>query len=88
VLDGVTDPSWLRQIKDLFQEALDAQPPQDSPMRARLLAQLAVNLGWTSTAESMALSDAALAMAERLDDRGSTIDHRCSSLPTDFPWRA
>lgn len=88
MLDGVTDPSWLRQIKDLFQEALDAQPPRDSPMRARLLAQLAVNLGWTSTAESMALSAAALAMAERLDDRGSTIDHRCSSLPTDFPWRA
>ena len=43
-------------------------------MRARLLAQLAVNLGWTSTAESIALSDAALAMAERLDDRRSIID--------------
>ena len=73
-LDGVTDPTELSRIRGLQQRALDGQPPGDSPHRARLLAQLAVTLGWTSPAESRKLAGEALSMAERLDDPRSITE--------------
>ncbi len=55
---------------ELIEAALDALGPGDDPLRARLLARLAFELYWlASPAERKALSDEAVAMARRLDDR-------------------
>jgi hypothetical protein len=63
---GVTD----QKAVDLLAEALDLMEPGDSPLRARLLARLAVALYFTpgSAEDREALVDQAVAMARRLDD--------------------
>jgi hypothetical protein len=59
----------------LCQEALDALPTTDAPLRARLLAVLGLELAWSpeSDRRRAALADA-LSMARRLDDRRVLAD--------------
>ncbi|WP_291416375.1 AAA family ATPase, partial [Actinophytocola sp.] len=73
VLEGITDFDWDTNGYALYQEALTALPEADSPLRARLLAQQAVNDSWRSFAEAESRSAEALAMAERLGDRTAVL---------------
>jgi class 3 adenylate cyclase len=59
----------------LCQEALDALPPTDAPLRARLLAVLGLELAWSPESERRRtlLADA-LSMARRLEDRRVLAD--------------
>src|SRR5262249_44822170 len=68
VLEGHTDFSWIATGKRLCQEALAGLPPEDSPLRARLLARWAAECCYHADPEALELSAAALAMAERLGD--------------------
>jgi len=68
---GLVDPGLVR----LLEEALESLPAEDSPTRARLLANLAAELLFSGEWERrLSLSDEALAMARRLDDR-ATLAH-------------
>lgn len=63
---------------DLLEEALDALPESDSPVRARLLARLAIELYHTPFADRRAsLSEEAVKMAERLGDAGVRLATLC-----------
>ncbi|MDT3445340.1 AAA family ATPase [Pseudofrankia sp. BMG5.37] len=74
-LEGVGDFIWWEATgRALYQEALTAIPEQDSPLRARLLAQFAVNDAGGSFAATERMSVAALAMAERVGDRRAVLD--------------
>lgn len=65
---GVTD-RCDETLVDLLGEALEALPVGDSPLRARVLARLAVELYYTSAHEERAaLSLEAVEMADRLGD--------------------
>lgn len=56
----------------ILEEALNALPPGDSEMRARLLARLAVGLYWSDLdGRRFELSEEAVAMARRLRDRST-----------------
>jgi len=58
-----------RQLVALLQEALDGLGPQDSPLRARLLARLSLEFTFSDeTDRSESLSREAVAMARRLAD--------------------
>jgi len=58
-----------RQIS-LLEEALDALDPEDSPMRARLLARLTVALGMQESVERRrSVAEDAVAMARRVGER-------------------
>ena len=58
-----------RQLVALLHEALDGLGPQDSPLRARLLARLSLEFAFSEEAEIMGpLSLEAVAMARRLAD--------------------
>ena len=57
----------------LLEEALAALPPQDGPVRARLLARLADAQHFSSEERSVALSAQAIAMARRLGDEDALI---------------
>jgi tetratricopeptide (TPR) repeat protein len=60
---------------DLFEEALAAQPPGDSPLRARLLARLAGALQPSDTPEEpVRLAHEAIAIARRLGDRRALLE--------------
>jgi DNA-binding CsgD family transcriptional regulator/tetratricopeptide (TPR) repeat protein len=69
------EPSIVDQeLIDLLQEALDALPAGDSVLRARLLSRLAIELRMAEgRARSTALSDEAVAMAERVGDRQALV---------------
>ena len=68
---GITD----RDRVAVLEAAVDAVGPGDSPTRARLLAVLALELFHTGDrARRLALSDASLAIARRLDDPGVLAD--------------
>lgn len=75
VMEGMNDLTWAAEERALCQEALALLPVADSPLRARLLAQLSVDQltkDYVMRGEDGAsgeLSRAALAMAERLGDR-------------------
>ncbi|MEU4541099.1 AAA family ATPase [Streptosporangium sp. NPDC023825] len=69
IMEGVTDFAWDATGGALYAEALAGIPEQDSALRARLLAQFAVNDSWTSSGDAGARSAEALAMAERVGDR-------------------
>ncbi len=73
VMEGVTDFVWGRTWSALHKEALAAIPDGDSALRARLLAQLAVNDSWGDFAETQARSVEALAIAERVGDRTTVL---------------
>jgi hypothetical protein len=69
-----------RQLVALLQEALDGLSPQDSPLRARLLARLSAEFAFSDETEVMEpLSLEAVAMARRLGDPAalrSAVDAR------------
>lgn len=68
VSTSAPDPARL----DLMEAALAALGPADHELRVRLMARLAFDVYWTrSRAERAALSDQAIAMARRLDDRSA-----------------
>lgn len=63
---GIVD----EELVHLLEQALDAIDPSDSPLRARLLARLAVALYWSPEVDRrLALADEAVAMARRIGDR-------------------
>jgi hypothetical protein len=65
---GIVDDELVR----LLEQALDALDPSDSPLRARVLARLAVALYWSPEVDRrLALADEAVAMARRLGDRAT-----------------
>jgi predicted ATPase/class 3 adenylate cyclase len=67
---GLADPERMRTLET----ALVAIGPADSPVRARLLATLAVELFWAGDhAKRRRLSDEALAMARRLGDAPTAV---------------
>jgi class 3 adenylate cyclase len=67
--------------------ALDLVPPEDSPTRARLLANLSVELAFTEDhSEQDRLSDEATAMARRLGDPAALVPVLALRLVT--LWRA
>lgn len=69
IMEGVTDFAWDATGAALYAEALAGIPEQDSALRARLLAQFAVNDSWSSSTDAESRAADALAMAERVDDR-------------------
>ncbi|WP_228714016.1 ATP-binding protein [Prauserella endophytica] len=75
VLEGTNDLTWVTEERALCEEALALLPEEDSDLRARLLAQLSVDVlmsAYQSPQDRRAsgeLSQAAMAMAERLGDR-------------------
>lgn len=69
VMEGVTDFVWDETGSGLYAEALAGLPDEDSALRARLLAQLAVADSWQTFSAAESRSAAALAMAERVGDR-------------------
>jgi DNA-binding CsgD family transcriptional regulator/tetratricopeptide (TPR) repeat protein len=69
VMEGVTDFVWDETGVALYTEALAGQSEQDSALRARLLAQLAVVDSWAAFSRAEERSADALAMAQRVGDR-------------------
>ncbi len=69
IMEGVTDFVWDATTTELSEEALAGLPEQDSALRARLLAQLAVIDSWHSFDAAQPRSAAALEMAEQVGDR-------------------
>jgi DNA-binding CsgD family transcriptional regulator len=67
-MEGVTDPSWSPTGQAICDDALAALPPEDSPLRARLLAQRAMEAAFEFEPELRPCSELALAMAERTGD--------------------
>ncbi len=74
VMEGMNDLTWSAEERALCEEALALLPVADSPLRARVLAQLSVDRLFSEymspgqSGTSGELSQAALAMAERLAD--------------------
>ncbi|MPY80813.1 MAG: AAA family ATPase [Actinophytocola sp.] len=77
VMEGMNDLTLVSEERVLCEEALALLPEDDSPLRARLLAQLSVDhlmsgyLAVDTADRAGELSRAALTMAERLADRGA-----------------
>ena len=69
ILEGASDFAWAPVSKALCEEALAGLPEQDSPLRARVLAQLAIDQFMVTIRQAGGtagpLSESALAMAER-----------------------
>ena len=69
-----------RQLVGMLREALDQMPPADSPLRARLLARLSVELTFSEEVHlTDGLSQQAIEMARRLGDvrsLGAALDAR------------
>ncbi|HTI23965.1 MAG TPA: BTAD domain-containing putative transcriptional regulator [Kutzneria sp.] len=75
VMPEQADPVWLVTIKPWCEQALTELPPEDSVLRARLLALRAViEVTDNAPADAMRTSAAALAMAERVDDPATLIE--------------
>jgi DNA-binding CsgD family transcriptional regulator len=66
-IEGLSDPWGSFRGGLLAAEALAGLPPEDSPLRARLLALQAGEAGFAGGAQPDRVSAEALAMAERLD---------------------
>ena len=65
---GLVDDTLI----DLLQEAREALGPRDGPLQARVLGRMATELYYSDrTLERAQLSEAAVAMARRLGDRGT-----------------
>jgi DNA-binding CsgD family transcriptional regulator/tetratricopeptide (TPR) repeat protein len=77
ILAGTSDYAWAPISRALCEEALAGLPEQDSPLRARLLSQLAVDQFMATIRQAGGtagpLSESALAMAERVGDRGALV---------------
>jgi DNA-binding CsgD family transcriptional regulator len=78
ILEGTSDFAWAPTGRALCAEALARLPDRDTPLRARLLAQLAVDHAMVTMRDSdddggATLSAQALAMAERLDDHAALV---------------
>lgn len=74
VMEGVSDYLWDPVGRSLATEALEALPPSDSGLRARLLAQAVVMDAWRQTADAGPRSLAAVEMAERIGDRRALVE--------------
>jgi len=77
VMEGVTEPLWAGTGAGLCEEALAGLPDEDTPLRARLLAQLAVHRQLSEVIPDQEavgrLSESALAMAERTGDHEALV---------------
>jgi DNA-binding CsgD family transcriptional regulator len=75
ILEGASDFAWAQVSRALCEEALAGLPEQDSPLRARVLAQLAVDHFMINIRQAGGtagpLSESALAMAERVGDHSA-----------------
>lgn len=71
VVEGVADPWESFRGGPVAAEALAGLPPYDTPLRARLLSVVAGEACFDGGPEPDRLSAEALAMAERLGDRGA-----------------
>lgn len=72
VMEGINDIAWAEDERRLCEQALARLPPGDSALRARLIAQSSVgHMMAERSADSSALSQDALAMAERVGDRAA-----------------
>ncbi|TCO56057.1 ATP-binding protein [Actinocrispum wychmicini] len=72
-LPEVSDPAWVPLVEAWCEQALNGLPPDDSSLRAQVLAQYALTLVHRDDPERIiAVSDAAYAMARRLDDTVAT----------------
>jgi DNA-binding CsgD family transcriptional regulator len=67
-LQDVSEPRWLEQIDPWLTEALDGLPPDDSSMRAQLLATLSLSRVFRELPGGDEASEQAAAMATRVDD--------------------
>ncbi len=67
-LQDVSEPRWLEQIDPWLTEALDALPPDDSSLRAQLLATLSSSRVFRELPGGDEASEEAVAMATRVDD--------------------
>lgn len=72
-MEGVNDFVWDTTGRKLLEEALAGLPVEDSAVRARLLAQLAVSDSWNAFEMAEPRSAEALAMAERVGDRPALL---------------
>jgi DNA-binding CsgD family transcriptional regulator/tetratricopeptide (TPR) repeat protein len=72
-MEGVTDFQWEPTGRALCLEALGGIGDQDSALRARLLAMLAVADSWHSPTDAQRRSEQALSMAERVGDRRAIV---------------
>jgi hypothetical protein len=65
-----------RESVQLLEQALEQLPPEDPPLRARVLARLAAVLYFMPASEerSIATTEEAVAMARRVDDRRALAD--------------
>ncbi len=79
-MDGANDFLWDPTNRALAVEALRGIGTADSPIRVRLLAQLAASDTWRSLADAEARSAEALAMAERLA-AADQLDPSTARLP-------
>jgi class 3 adenylate cyclase len=66
---GLSTTILLEDLAELLAEALGRLPADDTALRARVIAALAVALYWAAPAEArLAMAEEAIAMARRLDD--------------------
>jgi DNA-binding SARP family transcriptional activator len=59
---------------ELLEEARTALDPADSPLRARVLARLADSLLWVARDRALELSEEAVGMARRVDDKRAILE--------------
>jgi DNA-binding SARP family transcriptional activator/tetratricopeptide (TPR) repeat protein len=72
VMPDQMDPVWLATVRQWCEQALAELPPQDGPLRAKLLSQqVMIYTAAGAEEEARRACDAALAMAERLGDPGA-----------------
>jgi DNA-binding CsgD family transcriptional regulator/tetratricopeptide (TPR) repeat protein len=67
-METVSSAEWINTGKALCDEALAVLPPQDDPLRARLLAQRVAEAAFVGASGLDDLSEEALAMADRTGD--------------------
>lgn len=68
-LHEISEPGWMPRVEGWCRQALDGLPIEDSPLRARLLAQLSLSWSLEQGNDRMLEASAdALAMARRLAD--------------------
>jgi DNA-binding CsgD family transcriptional regulator len=67
-MESMSSAEWMSTGKALCDEALEALPTDDNPLRARLLAQRAAEAAFIGSPEVDEMSREALAMADRTGD--------------------
>lgn len=86
-MEGINDPNWVSAAKALTEEALAHFPEDGSPLRTRLLAQLAAHCSVINQFDRAdSLSDAALRAARRNGDHAALFTAmRARQMARAFP---